>query len=995
MSAFEFGENEKLSPIALIAKANSVNKDSEKKQIFSTFEALTRRLTLEKVQIMNTMKLKIVDNIMQFAPHLAIRPISDMGVSTTISSKPLVVLIDTSGSMSSSIVSLQLNLKLWINSKLKDGTYNQCTIIFFESLVHGPFYSIDCLNKVHGSGGTNVVPALQILKHTLQGLNCPSDVIFITDGDFNEGKNAYNFGSLQNIENFVMVFPSHTPENTIVDHYAYLPRITPPNTPIYSSGIGKNEAFDEVLNDKLVPSYKVQIERTLYTPICGEYLMLTGLSLFQMNSIVGNILKYTEEEGSMVHNFFSYIMGVYNAMATKGGDLLNTLRSEEMKLLWQLLQPLKKTLQQVNITNVHYPTTSLVYDFLESYEGEIVGKRDARINELKKKGNSKEVAEEIANIKKSFECMKRVDEYERIMIDIEKLKQRGFPSIYVKYNYKPSISSDAFKGFPNLSRQDVLEIYKTIASIGVVYCVNNKIDPDTVELVLDPEGCGLILALRLMTYSKSDENKMTLTATLVSRMMFGFFATQILQGYIHSDDHDKIKLLLWKHVVNFSSHAILFNMTNMTEPSNCAPEWIKILNTISSTTNIKVTYTPPTASLSVWEESNGVWILNQKVLNDMTTKNSALYAYRYIQGFGDRGYAQVTTNHVIKIENNEIDNFILKVSGKEQTWEEWKDFPVRSFVCNDGTNFIVTNGMIVQERINLNVDDFLKANFEAGHRLINKAGIVHPATCYQSGIIKQTVQYWFLESWKLMLNHYKDEIGHLSKYSYPTVTNDKEFEIVKKLIEIALFASPISYDTTKNVQVYPWLVTKCANIFDEKFVNIIFNITNIKDFGKMSGEAQTKVVMELPEESVDLSSINVAPELLILAKRLAEDLRTKFQPIESVTGVGKNGQQKKNADVLISLLETPDFNLDEFLNLKIEDLLSSDDFCCPITGDVFEDPVMFDNHIYERNALLQWLTTSYTSPLTRRKYGDDGKLLQICEPPSLFVTTLKKFKAKK
>lgn len=988
MSVFEFGENNKLSLVALIAKANAIDKNSNKEQIFDTFETLTRRLLLEEFQIMSTIKIKLIDNIMKNAPHLIIRPISDIGVSDIAISKPLVVIIDTSGSMSNIIIGLQAKLKMWIDSRIADMTYNSTTFIFFDSAVHGPFYSTECLNLRHGSGSTTVIPALQVLKHVLNAKTENSDVIFITDGNFDEGTTAYNFGVLNNIENFVMIFPSHTPHGTAIDHYAYLPKITQPNTPIYSENLQIGDNFNALLNNKLETSYKVNIKKTLYTPICGEYLMMSGLSLFQMNSIVNSILNYPQENSNIVHNFFSYIMGVYNAIGTKGGDLLNTLRSDEMKLLWQLLQPLKKTLLQVPPSNIHYPTTLLVYDFLEAYEGEIVSKRDARINELKKRGNNKEILDEIANIKKSFECMKRVDEYERIMLDIEKLHNMGYSSIYVKYNYRAQISSDAFKGFPNLSRTDLCEIYKMIASIGIT----NKIDSDAIELVLDSHFNGLILVLRLISYLKTDNDKITLTATLVSRILFGFFATQITKGYSHTDDHNEIKILLWKCVTNFLSSAILFNVTNMKETVNCSPEWIKILHVLSVQTNIKVTKQPP--DTTVWKLTNeNCWKLNSDVLNNIATRNTALFVYRSIQSFGDENLTYVTSTHKIEINDFTLDTFILKVSGVEQTWQEWRDLPIKHLQFSNGESIVVTNGMTLQEKLTLNVNEFLEKYFEKGHRLINKAGKSHPISSYQSGIIRQTVQNWFLLTWKELCNCYKEEFSHLSKYSLPTVTDDYEFQNVKNLLNLALSLTPITYETTKLTCVPAWLIAKNTKIFNDEIINIVANISQDQSFSKLTGENQIKTIQSTNFEQLELACD--IPEIIKKSEELASKLTAKFQPLELVHGVGKLRSNKKDAKTITSILELSDFNLDDFINLKIESLLSISDFYCSITGELFSEPVMFDGHIYEKCALLEWFKTSRTSPLTRRSHDDSGLLLEIEAPPLSFISALSKIKNKK
>ncbi|CAG9320686.1 unnamed protein product [Blepharisma stoltei] len=42
-----------------------------------------------------------------------------------------------------------------------------------------------------------------------------------------------------------------------------------------------------------------------------------------------------------------------------------------------------------------------------------------------------------------------------------------------------------------------------------------------------------------------------------------------------------------------------------------------------------------------------------------------------------------------------------------------------------------------------------------------------------------------------------------------------------------------------------------------------------------------------------------------------------------------------------------------------------DDFCCPITGDLMEDPVVAaDGHSYERESITAWFQRKKTSPLT-------------------------------
>jgi hypothetical protein len=49
-----------------------------------------------------------------------------------------------------------------------------------------------------------------------------------------------------------------------------------------------------------------------------------------------------------------------------------------------------------------------------------------------------------------------------------------------------------------------------------------------------------------------------------------------------------------------------------------------------------------------------------------------------------------------------------------------------------------------------------------------------------------------------------------------------------------------------------------------------------------------------------------------------------------------------------------------------DDIAVPDDFICPITQDIFTDPVMDSNgRTFQRNAILKWLTENVTCPLTR------------------------------
>ena len=89
----------------------------------------------------------------------------------------------------------------------------------------------------------------------------------------------------------------------------------------------------------------------------------------------------------------------------------------------------------------------------------------------------------------------------------------------------------------------------------------------------------------------------------------------------------------------------------------------------------------------------------------------------------------------------------------------------------------------------------------------------------------------------------------------------------------------------------------------------------------------------------------------------------------------------------IPVTESSGFVMKEEIHFR-KDVLEK--FLCPITGTIPNEPVLFDNHIYNRDSILKWLSISYNSPLTRRSHDENGKLLEIME---LSFEKLEEFKS--
>ena len=81
----------------------------------------------------------------------------------------------------------------------------------------------------------------------------------------------------------------------------------------------------------------------------------------------------------------------------------------------------------------------------------------------------------------------------------------------------------------------------------------------------------------------------------------------------------------------------------------------------------------------------------------------------------------------------------------------------------------------------------------------------------------------------------------------------------------------------------------------------------------------------------------------------------------TLKGLGKIKSKK--------IVEERKFNLDAYIGDK--DI--RDDFLCPITHDVMQDPVVAqDGFTYERKDIVRWLKTSSKSPMTKEDISSSG-----------------------
>ncbi len=1025
---FAEANDETMSLLGLLMKAAALPATMDLAAQTRILEVATRRSCTEPIaNIPDSIKFKLIDKIMQVAPQLCVRPVADVAppMATAHATAPalsLMVVVDTSGSMRSTIAAVQAALKAWIDQAMRDGGYGNVCIVLFDDKLYGPFRSTACLGQVHGSGTTRALPALRQLREELQHAG-PSHVVFVTDGEFDEKKAAYDVGVLPNVVAFALVFPGHTPANAEAVHYAYLPRVTPAGIPITSRRAVSPSDMADLLEGAFTSTRRsglATVQPLLYRLICGEYVMLAEMSLFQMNKIVADLLQSLDY--SLVHKFFSHLIGMYHLMMHRSGDLLNSLRSPDMRLMWSFLQPLKKRLAQVAADEVHGATTALVLDFLAGFEASVVDLRDARLAVLRTSSspNMSDAAKaEMAELLRAFSDMKKVDERDRIATEHLRLKKAATatatavppPAVRcVRFNHIAAVPLESFVCYPNNSKKDQAEIFQMMASIGLC----SADDAGAVEVVMEPKG--VLLVLRLLPYRAEHDVRMTLTATQATRLALGFYASQMAgQGamYTCADDHIPVRALLLRLATVGHSPAILSNVTNMAESVNHSGEWIRVLATVARTACVRSAVQPQ--DLTLWrKEAAGQddmpdpsgqnrtrmddaavaaasvgtavsYVLDPTVLQRIADRDAALCIARNFNT--SERQARVTRAIPIPIPNWAA--LIVVKTQAEQSSDEWFDEPVAT-VTIGRTALAVTNGMLLQEHVTQNARAFAARHWLSGHRLILKTGAAHPAAVYGDATnVRPAVEAWVRAAWAAV-------VGEAAAWDVPlpVVGSASQRADIAALFAARAAAQPVVYlkDLMEVCPVAAILdrmppsrgAAVCRTLFatDDTFLKLAGD-----EQERLATAAAATLAMAPGEAPRHVASAPLQAEALeAAAALLAQRLTLRMAPLSVVAGVGVSRARR--------LLSQADWHaLEDSCALRRADApapFDDSDFTCPLSSELFQDPVCFGGHMYERWMLERWLSGDprRSSPLTRETHDAAGNPLQLEAPSAFFVAQL-------
>lgn len=947
MSAFATAPLSDLSPPALFLKFMSSKDPKELKEIFE----FTLR---NKIQFPTSVS-SVIDKLPPELTSIAIKDYCETHAKEPQSN--LMIVIDDSGSMSSFTPHLRKALTVTLNEVRAN--YKNLEIILFGMTVQGPYPTTDCLNSVFISGGTNAVVTFEVMKPTLAKFKEPFEVLFFTDGEFDGGFNAYFRQMLPNITKFVMLFPPHTPPNAEINHREYLPTITPPGIFIDALRADIDQITRFVRTE--CRGTKISSFNSPYYVNIGDYAIFQGMSISGMHKIIERILQSTDT--GMVSTFFSNIVGAYEHMVNNSGSLQNVLRTDIMKVLWQLVQPLKRRLTDIPSTHPHHATASAVLTYLDICVNAIIDKRDKRNLEIDQQikvvtGIEKEaLIKEKKDIQEAFSQMRRVNDMDRIIEETKRMIDDGNDTIYVKFRLPQPCVVDAIFGFPNVNPDLMTEVFNYIASLGTC----SKSSENSLQLVLDPKCRGIINIFRQMFTGA------TLTPTLVTRILMTFY-TKLRHGYIYDHRHIVIANLIHTFIEHHISPAILSNITCTNESVNLSPIWLSVLCEIGRNVNPRV---ETVRDKLLWTPDH----INVPLLDRILDGFQARKIVDYISNLdGETRDVKCSQTIIVPIPNF---NHLIHVGRDIVTWQDWAEQ-----VIGVEYGVSVTNSSRLQERIKINSYDFIKYWWSKGHPKINKSGGVHPVeTIGQTHDVREAVRNWFAENWLIC----KQALNIKSESTFPTVTTDELKERVVRWFEVKSIDNLPSYQRLFTVRLDAKMIIPNLNI-SQRVQNMCYTIPPKDKLFEFLIENPNFPSTEVVEVQVHL------PEVVERIAIIVERINFHIQHLH-LSVIFLEPERKRRSVATWEVGD--DVNLQDILiNMEKEEAFDPQDFECPILCTIFEDPVVFDGHIYERSAITNWLRSNDgRSPMTRRNMDNEGNRLEIQVVPPLFMAALKKFKS--
>ena len=639
-------------------------------------------------------QVMIGKNIITHHPNFAMHTISAMH---TTSDRIIFVMCDISGSMHRSNLPEVL--------QCVKSAYAGCNILFImfnHTASLGPFTTTpDC------SGGTNGVPALQILNSELLKLK-PNDrvsLIVITDGQWADYKAAYSKKTFDSrIGNIMLIFTTNTPSSAIDVHVQGLPHIFNPsidvcvfimhkmvNIPPYCS----IEILKKIVNSLTPDQYISQLDcerceseniatipipstlvnavnyrdklmgvlnnvntqsgssNILFRYVRGVMVLYCIKSAQDLMQVFNNLMKSADAES--IQQYIANILTILNKFCVqcKSTGTKHTLRDQNFKIFWTFIPMLRARfetyLRAVEVENLHIGERSDIHK-LHNEIGKTLFYAFEQLGRIQK---------EISALY-NFECQKNPGDVElrSLMLDVrgknetDQLKIKMHNALRNKAPGTHVVS--VLFGGDNVQKEDKVDLknipncdLKALEELLKGIKIVAKGTPGAIQVPVSNEG--LLLLVQLIGSSSSDDSTENVTFSQIIAVRFMLWLKAKFLENSKSSRNGIIQAIL-RHAIAIAT-PFMRDLTNCDSPEspNRSPPWVAILYQLAKC-GVVLPMKDGDSTMDVcWDADDSNWVLSVHKLEGYMLVNEAIRLTKCIQQM-DQRKQQVSFNEPYKPE---------------------------------------------------------------------------------------------------------------------------------------------------------------------------------------------------------------------------------------------------------------------------------------------------------------------------------------------------------
>lgn len=849
----------------------------------------------------------------------------------------VICVLDCSGSMANTYFA---TLKTQLASMMKKYNEQGCKAlsITFSSYASSS-YDPAFFNSAYPSGSTAANKAIEeIGKNIDESENAV--VIFITDGGFDSPDLTYNMKNIigKNISAFLMAFPQWCPPNVADLHKHRLVGILPPTTSIRAEYASDFSVLETMVNDCVGSVTSLVKSDNTYVVLGGKYKVMRKFvetirdCVNLLESLIDST-KYGDNDLTEFQSFFQNLLEIYTQIVESAKvNLLNTLRSNEIKTLWTLIPVIQTKLEECSENPKISAISEIMLEKMRELQSTVASLKDKFVNA---KSNASPEDKEI--VKKAFASIKMRSEKDDIH---DYIKKKGGVRFYVKFN--STIDEETlieFGRYPHVPYHISDKVFRWITDFHFTK------DPSGIPFAMNQS----FATLNMFRLAPTSVSNMTFQTMLATKMIVHCLAEiiRLQKNGFKSRINKMVFTSMVKKVMTLHPD-IVKTMTDFNEPDYLSLSWLDDIIQIAPLLQLETSGDVP----EFWKAIDDKTIkLDVDKVNNLRNKMIVSIVYKNIP----TSFSETIEYPVYKDGGNVNKKELVAVIDGYGIPVDWIAY---SGMTTNIEHIIGTNPNAVYRNRLISIFKKYDEHSSAPHIILSNFWSEYKASHHTELDERQLKSKFPIAYSTEEANKISSSIGHVGSVEYKKNT--------------------FTVDSKK--------IVKSCEIVDDEIRSELYKLVCNKNQLSMA-DCLTQLKSDI--EPCLLKKINSEHELLKI--RLGEE-HTKISnlfaklsnpPITEYFKYVHIEGEKENQICIHGFDEIPD------------EIILEEDLICPITMGVIVNPVKFGLHYFEKDALIEWLDecTSQGKPLISPMTGLEPDDITLYDAPE-FVEKIKTFHEK-